>query len=338
MKHLMMLSLALLLSIALGAGELFIYNWTGYTSEEMLEKFTQETGIRVILDTFDSNETLLARLQSGATGYDIVVPTHNFVQIFVEEGLLEPINAMELENFGNIDPRWQNPDWDPGNVYTVPWNWGSTSFNVDTDVYDGDLSSFRVLFDPPEELQGRIGMLDSWDENIPMALRFLGYDSCETNPQAFSEVLALLEAQRPHVRMYNSEGVVENVIAGEVAMHTHWNGASLRARRDRPSIVYAYPVEGVSGWMDNLAVARNAPNKENALIFINWFLQPENAALQSNFAGYANGVLGSEEFLLEDLRTAPEVVPPADAVVDFAPTCPPEYVDLASRVWTRLRQ
>ncbi len=338
MKKLLTLLTTLILSSVVAQGELYIYNWTGYTNEEMVAKFTQETGIRVILDTFDSNETLLSRLKSGATGYDIVVPTHNFVQIFVQEGLLEPINATQLENYSNIDPRWQNPDWDPGNVYTVPWNWGSTSFNVNTAIYDGPLDSFELLFKPPTVLHGRIGMLDSWDEVVPMALRYLGYDSCETNPQAFAEVLQLLEAQKPFVKMYNSEGVVENIVAGEVDMHTHWNGATLRARREIPTIRYVYPTEGVSGWMDNLAVAKGAPNYENALTFINWFLQPENAAMQSNFAGYANGVVGSEAFLLEDLRTAAEVVAPADALVVFAPTCPPEYVDLASRVWTRLKQ
>lgn len=338
MKKLFLLLATVFLSAALAQGELYLYNWTGYTSEDMLAKFTEETGIRVIMDTYDSNETLLSRLKSGATGYDIIVPTHNFVQIFIEEGLLEPINATELENYKNIDSRWQSPNWDEGNVYTIPWNWGSTSFNVDTAIYSGDLTSFEVLFNPPAELQGRIGMLDSWDEVVPMALRYLGYESCETDPQAFSKVLAVLEAQKPYVKMYNSEGVVENIIAGEVAMHSHWNGASLRARRERPSIRYAYPVEGVSGWMDNLAVAKGAPNYENALTFINWFLQPENAAMQSNFAGYANGVVGSDAFMLDDLKSAPEVVAPADALVVFAPTCPPEYVDLASRVWTRLKQ
>ena len=338
MKKLVMLFVCVLVSAVFAQGELNLYNWTGYTSEEMLEKFTEETGIKVILDTFDSNETLLAKLKSGNTGYDIVVPTHNFIPIFLEEGLLEPINAAEMENYGNISEQWQSPVWDEGNVYTVPWQWGSTSFLVDTAVYDGDINTYEVLFNPPTELQGQINVFNSWDEVVPMALYYLGYEPCETNPDAFREVLELLETQKPHVKTYTSEGILEATVAGEYDMSTYWNGASLRVRKERPTAQYAYPVEGVSGWMDNLAIPKGAPNKENALTFINWFLQPENAAMQSNFAGYSNGVIGSDEYMDELLKTAPEVVPPDDANIRFALTCSPEYIDLASRVWTRLKQ
>lgn len=338
MKHVLPLLVALFLSSALAQGELHLYNWTGYTSEEMIDKFEAETGIKVVLDTYDSNETLLSKLKSGNTGYDIVVPTHNFVTIFIEEGLLEPINAAEMANYDNIAERWKNPEWDPGNVYTVPWLWGTTSFAVDTEVYGGDINTYEVLFNPPAELQGKIGMHDSWDEVMPMALRYLGYDTCETDPEAFSKSLELLEAQKPHVKLYTSEGILENMIAGETSMNTYWNGATMRVRGERPSVKYAYPVEGVSGWMDNLAVAKGAPNKEAALTFINWFLQPENAAMQSNFARYGNGVEGAEAFMDEQLQTAPEIVPPDDAIIEFALTCPPEYVSLADRVWTRLKQ
>lgn len=338
MRKLLALILLVLATTVLAQGELRFYNWTGYTSEDMLDKFTEETGIKVILDTYDTNETLLAKLKSGNTGYDLVVPTHNFVPIFLAEDLLEPINASDMDNYGLIDARWQSPPWDEGNVYTVPWQWGSTSFVVDTAIFGGDINTYDVLFNPPAELQGQINVFDSWDEVLPMALRQLGYETCTTDPEAFSAVLDLLEAQKPYVKTYTSEGILDSMIAGEYAMTTYWNGAAMRVRKERDTVQYAYPVEGVSGWMDNLALAKGAPNKENALIFINWFLNPENAAMQSNFAGYSNGVAGSDEFMDESLKNSPEVVPPADAVISFAPTCPPEYTDLASRVWTRLKQ
>ncbi len=338
MKKLLALLVLVIIPGVLAQGELHFYNWSGYTSEEMLAKFTEETGIKVVLDTFDSNETLLAKLKSGNTGYDLVVPTHNFVPIFLQEGLLEPINASEMENYKNLDARWQNPGWDPGNVYTVPWQWGTTSFIVDTDIYGGDIDTYKVLFEPPTELQGKINMFNSWDEVLPMALRYLGYETCTTDTEAFSKMLDMLEAQRPYVKTYTSEGILDSMIAGEYAMSTYWNGASMRVRNERPSAQYAYPKEGVSGWMDNLAVAKGAPNKEAALTFINWFLQPENAAMESNFARYGNGVVGAEAFMDEQLQTAPEIVPPADADIKFALTCPPEYNDLATRLWTRLKQ
>lgn len=339
MKRFLVLILGLLLSTALAQGQLRIYNWSGYTSEDMIAAFEKDTGINVTVDTYDTNETLLAKLKSGNTGYDIVVPTHNFVSIFVEEGLLEPINATELPNYTNIDEQWRSPEWDPDNVYTVPWQWGTTSFAIDTALYDGDINTYDVLFNPPEALQGNVGMFDSWDEVLPMALRYLGYsEPCTTETDAFRGALELLEAQKPFVKVYTSEGILDNLIAGETSLNTYWNGAAMRVRAERPSVAYAYPKEGVSGWMDNLAVATGAPNKENALAFINWFLEPEHAAMQSNFARYGNGVAGSPEFMDAELQSAPEIVPPDDANIIFAETCSAEYIDLANRVWTRLKQ
>lgn len=339
MKRFLIVVLVLLTTTALAQGQLRIYNWSGYTSEEMIKAFEEDTGIKVTVDTYDTNETLLAKLKSGNTGYDVVVPTHNFVSIFVQEGLLEPINAAELPNYKNIDEQWRSPEWDPDNVYTVPWQWGTTSFAIDTALYDGDINTYDVLFRPPEALQGKIGMFDSWDEVMPMALRYLGYsEPCTTDTDAFKKSLELLEAQKPFVKVYTSEGILDNLIAGETSLNTYWNGAAMRVRAERPSVAYAYPKEGVSGWMDNLAVATGAPNKENALTFINWFLEPEHAAMQSNFARYGNGVAGATEFMDAELQSAPEIVPPEDANIIFAQTCSAEYIDLANRVWTRLKQ
>ena len=143
------LSLAILTAAAgpAAAGEeLFIYNWSDYTAPEILAKFEQETGIKVTLDVYDSNETLLAKLKAGNAAYDIVVPSHNFVPILIKDGLLQPIDAPKLGNYANIDDRWRNPEWDPGNRYTVPWMWGTTSFAVDTAVYKGPTDSAALLF------------------------------------------------------------------------------------------------------------------------------------------------------------------------------------------------
>ena len=166
---------ALTLSAASAAaeGDLFLYNWTDYTSPDLVDKFERETGINVTLDTYDSNETLLAKLKQGGGGYDIVVPSHNFVEILISEGLIQRIDAKSLPGFENIDPKWQGPEWDSDNSYTVPWQWGTTSFTVDTSVYGGDIDTYVVLFDPPAELRGSIGMFRTPDEVIPMAQIYL---------------------------------------------------------------------------------------------------------------------------------------------------------------------
>ncbi|MEZ4631437.1 MAG: extracellular solute-binding protein [Deinococcales bacterium] len=258
--------------------------------------------------------------------------------IFISEGLLEPIHVQEMPNFANVDPRWHSPSWDADNVYTVPWQWGTTSFAVDTDIYGGDIDSYEVLFNPPTELQGKINMFNSPDEVVAMTLTYLGYELCSSNPDHFKAVSDVLQAQKPFVKTYTSEGILDSMVAGEYAMSMYWNGATMRVRAERPSVRYAYPKEGVISWMDNLAIPKGARNQENAMTFINWFLTPEHAAMQSNFARYANGVAGSEAFMDDELKTAPEIVLPEGAKTLFGLSCPEDYIRLTDRVWTRLKQ
>jgi spermidine/putrescine transport system substrate-binding protein len=338
MKKLLILFIVSLASFSFAEGELFIYNWSDYTSPELIEKFEAETGIKVTLDIYDSNETLLAKMKSGATGYDIIVPTNSFVPIFIAEGLLEPINATELPGYENIDPRWQNPQWDPNNVYTIPWQWGTTSFAINTKVYTEPVDSLQVLFEPPDVLQGDVGMFNHPEDPIQLALTYYGYPLCSESTDEMRQVQDLLLAQKPFVKVYNSETLSDQLVAGEINIASMWNGATMRARLQNPDIQYIYPKEGVLGWMDNLALAKGAPNKENALKFMEFMLQPENAAIQSNFARYSNGIIGSEEFMDDELSTAPEVVPPADAKIIFSSACPEAAIQLSDRVWTKLKQ
>ncbi len=317
-------------------GELFLYNWSDYTAPDLIEKFESETAIKVVLDTYDSNETLLAKLKQGATGYDIVVPSHNFVQIFIKEGLLQKINASEISGYENIDKRWQSPSWDAGNAYTIPWQWGTTSYAVDTAVYDGNIDSYGVLFTPPPELDGKIGMFKTPEEVIPMAQIYLGIPLCSEKPSDMQAVYELLSVQKPAVKVYNSDGIKERLVSGDVAAHMTWNGYSLRSRKEKASIAYAYPTEGVLSWFDNIAVPKGAKNKANAIKFIEFMLQPENAAIQSNFAGYANGIAGSPEYMNAELKSAPEVNMPANAKSVFTQSCSEAAIKLADRAWTKL--
>lgn len=332
------LSVLFAASTAHAQGELYLYNWTDYTSPELIEKFESETGIDVTLDTFDTNETLLAKLKSGNATYDIVVPSHNFVSIMVEEGLLQPVNAKELEGYENLDPRWRDPQWDPGNKYSIPWQWGTTSYAVDTAVYDGPIDDYKVLFDPPESLQGSIGMMNSPDDVINMALVYMGEPTCNKDPQTMQAVLELLQNQKPHVKVYNSDGIKERMVSGDTAMHMMWNGYAMRAKAEKPSIAYAFPKQGVVTWMDNLVVPKNAAHPGNAVKFIEFMLDPENAAIQSNFARYANGIQGSEEYLEEELTSAEAFETPDDVENIFVEACPEESIELYSRVWTKLLQ
>ena len=320
-------------------GKLNIYNWGNYTSPELIEKFEAEYDVEVTLDGYDSNETMLAKVKEGGTGYDIVVPGDYMIKVMIEEGLLAEIKPNEMENFEHMDPKWVDVWWDPGRNYSVPWQWGTTSFTVDTEVFQGDdINTLALMFDPPEELKGRINMLNDMNDVINAGLRYLGYERCNGNPDELKEVTELLLSAKEHWRTMDYS-TIEKLTSGDVDLSQNWNGAAMRARAQRPTLQYAYPKEGFTGWMDNVAVLADAPNMENAKLFVNFIMAPENAALISNFARYANGIKGSEEFMDPEMLTAPEIVMPADAPApDFVKPCPQETVDMYNKIWTRLKQ
>jgi len=170
-------AVALMASAAPAAaeGELVLYHWFEYMPQELLDKFTAETNISVKMDTYDSNEALLASLKAGGIGtYDLAVPGDYMVAIMAGEGLLDTIEEGELANAGNIAPEWADPAFDPGRKHSIPYQWGSTSFAVDTAAYTGDIATTDILFDPPEELSGKINMLDSQGEVMAMASLHMG--------------------------------------------------------------------------------------------------------------------------------------------------------------------
>ena len=317
-------------------GEVNFYTWADYTSPELIEKFEAETGITVNIDTFASNEDLLAKMMAGATGYDIIVPGDYLVEILIKEDLLLRVEPNQLPNFKNVEPRWVDVYWDPGRHYSIPWMWGTTSFNVNTDVYDGDIHTLAVLFDPPDILKGRINMFQDSVEVINMALRYLGFPRCNSNPDEMRQVQELLLQQKEWVRSYSMDPK-ELIVSGEVDATMNWDGYAIRTRAEKPSVAFAHPREGYTGWMDNLAVPKGAENVENAMIFMDFMMVPENIALESNYVGVNGGIMGAAQYFDPELATAPELnAPEGTPDPEFVPACEDDVVRLYDQVWTNV--
>jgi spermidine/putrescine transport system substrate-binding protein len=329
-------------SAAHAAGELYFYNWSNYFPPELIAKFEKETGIDVTLDVYDSNETLLAKLQAGATGYDLIVPSDYMVKILKDEGMLERIDASSMPNFKNVMAPHDSVPFDPKREYSTPYLWGTTGFTYDSArVPGGKLEdSWKSFFEPPAELNGQVAALNDEVEVWNAAAYYLGFDKCTDSPQEAQKILEVLEAQKPKLAMYQSDGTIERMIAKEVIMHQQWNGASHRTKEKLPSAVYVYPKEGISFWQDNFAIPKGAKNAENAKTFIDWMMVPENIAQASNFAGYMNAIKGSEQFLDASLRDDPAVNMPAAYSELLRPTqdCSPKARELRNKVWTRLKK
>ena len=306
---------------------------------ELLEKFTSETGINVTMDTYDSNEAMLASLKAGGMGtYDVAVPGDYMVAIMANEGLLDNINDGELSNKGNIAQAWANPSFDPGRVHSIPYQWGSTSFSVNIEDYDGDINTTDILFNPPAELSGKINMLDSQGEVMALASLHMGIPQCSNDRAQLQALNDMLQNAKQHWASFNSDTAREVLVSGDVSVGMIYDGFSAKAREDRPSITYAFPTQGYVVWMDNVVLLKDAPNRDNALKFMDFMLEPENIAAVSNYARYGLGVTGAEEFMDPALASLPEANPPATAGAGaFVAVCDEATQAVYDQIWTNLK-
>ncbi len=320
-------------------GELHIYNWGNYTSPELIKKFEQTHNIKVTVTDFDSNDTALAKVRQGGAGFDIVVPSASVVPIWISEGLLLETRPDQMTNFKNVDPKWVDVPFDPGRRYTVPWQWGTTGMSVNRSVYAGDINTSAIFLDPPPELVGKINVVPEMGDVLYFAITYLGGEYCTDDKALLKKVrYKLVEAKAKWLSL--DYGAVDGLAKGEVAAGVNWNGISLRQRLRNDKIVYGYPKEGYPIFMDNVAVLKDAKNVENAKLFQNFIMDPENAAMISAFARYSNAIKGSEAYMPEDMKAAPEVNIPTDLVDKgkFMPTCPPEVQTIYTKIWTDIQK
>lgn len=325
--------------MASAEGQLNIYNWGNYTSPELIKKFEAAHDVKVTITDFDSNETALAKVRAGGHGFDIVVPSANYVPIWVEEGLLLEARPDQMENFKNVDERWVNVSWDEGRRYTVPWQWGLIGMIVDTSVYKGDINTSALYLDPPPELVGKINVAPEMTDVLYSTIRYLGGEWCTDDRELLKKVRdKLVEAKPKWIAM--DYGTIEKFASRDYAAAFYWNGAAMRSREANPDVRFGYPKEGFAYFMDSVAILKDAQNVDNAKLFMNFIMDPENAAMISEFAKYANGIKGSEAFMSETLKTAPELnVPPEfQKAGEFLTACPPEVNSLYSQIWTSINK
>lgn len=340
MRKFLITTALLMASPAFAEGELKVYHWFEYIPQELVDKFTAETGIKVTIDTYDSNEAMLASLKAGKLGqYDVAVPGDYMVQIMGGEGLLDSFTPEELSNFGNIAPQWIDVPFDPGRHSSIPYQWGSTAFAVNRDVYKGDINSLSMIFDPPEELKGKINVLDSQGEVLALGSIYMGIPQCSTDKTQLKALSDMLVAAKANWASFGSDTAKDVLVSGDAAAGMIYNGFSAKARAEGANVEYAYPKEGFVVWMDNVVLLKDAPNRDNALKFMNFLLDPENAAAVTNYAAYTSGVTGVEPFLDDAIKNSPENNPPADAPAgSFIAVCDEATQKLYDAVWINLKK
>ena len=343
MKHLKLGAAAIALMAMAGAAsaeKLSVYHWFEYIPQELLDKFAAENDVEIVMDTYDSNEALLAALKAGAIGtYDVAVPGDYMVKIMAGEGLLDTIAEGELANKGNIQAEWADPSFDPGRAHSIPYQWGSTSFAVNRDAYKGDIGTTDILFNPPAELSGKINMLDSQGEVLAMAALHMGIPQCSQDREQLKALNAMLQNAKAHWASFNSDTAKEVLVSGDAAVGQIYDGFAAKARAEGANIEYAFPKQGYIVWMDNVVLLKDAPNRENAIKFMDFLLEPENIAAVTNYARYNAGVSGVGDYLDPTLATQPESNPPADAGAGvFIEVCDQATQEVYDQIWTNLKK
>lgn len=293
--------------------ELYIYNWSEYMPDEVLKQFQRETGIKVVYSTYDSNESMYARVKLlSGSGYDLIVPSSYYISKMKKEGLLAKIDKTKLTNFKNLEPGLLNKGYDPNNDYSVPYLWGSTGISYNANRVKGTVDSWKELWKP--EYKGRVLLTDDVREVFQMALVLLGYSGNSTSEAEIKAAYELLRELMPSVRIFNSESPKVPYINGEVIIGMNWNGEAYLAQEEMPALKYVYPKEGVILWVDSFAIPKGAKNINAAHAFINFTLRPDIAKIISEEIGYAIPNKEGIKLLDEEVRNNPTSYP-SEAVI-----------------------
>jgi spermidine/putrescine transport system substrate-binding protein len=322
---------------ALAAGELNIFNWGNYTSPEMIKAFETKYDVKVTITDYDSNDTALAKVRAGGHGFDMAMPSGNFLEIWIAEDLILEARPDQMENFKNLREEFIDVPFDPGRHYSVPWLWGTFGTVVNTKHYSGDIDTWDIIFNPPEELKGKINIVPEMNDAIYAAISYHGGQMCSKDKELLKKVRDTLKAAKPNW-MSMEYSTVEAMVKGDMWATSDWNGSALRQRLQNPDIRYGFPKEGTFIWQDTVVILKDAKNVDNAKLFMNFILEPQNAAMNSAFARYANAIKGSEAFMPEDMKGAPELSLPESmkGKVGFSIGCPADVQEFYTAIWTDL--
>ena len=266
--------------------ELRIYNWSDYIAETTVADFEKEFNIKVIYDTFESNEELVAKLQAGASGYDLVVPSGYAVQVMLALSLLQKIRPKHVPNLGNIAPNFRKAAYDPTDEYTLPWQWGITGIAYRKDKVAAPPDSWGVFLD--KQYAGKMTMMDDMRDAIGAFLKLRGKSINSKDPAELAAAKTDLIAAKANLQSFISAPVKGQLVAGDVWIAQLWNGDTAQAKVEQSAIDWVLPKEGSNLWCDSLCIPKTAPHPRAAHAFMDYVLRPEVGAAISDFTGYGS--------------------------------------------------
>lgn len=286
--------------VSSGNGSITVYNWGEYMDPDLLKQFEEETGIRVIYETFDSNEAMMAKIEQGGTSYDIAMPSEYMVEMMAEKKLLLPLDHAKLPNLKHIDADFLDLPFDPNNRYSVPYFWGTLGIAYNPTLLDGQtFESWDDLWHP--SLKQQIILVDSARETLGMSLNSLGYSLNSTEAGELQEAKEKLEKLTPNVKAIIGDEVTQLMVNLEAAVAVTWSGQAADMMWENENIDYVVPKEGSNLWFDNMVIPKTATNVEGAHAFINFMLDPQAAAQNAEYVGYSTPNAAALELMDPDI-------------------------------------
>ena len=356
-KTLLALSLAGAVVSAAHADDkvLHVYNWSDYIAEDTIANFEKATGIKVVYDVFDSNETLEAKLLSGGSGYDVVVPSNQFLSKQIKAGVFQKLDKSKLPNWKNLNPDLMKAleAADPGNQYAFPYLWGTTGIGYNTEKVKAALGvdkidSWDAVFKPEnmEKLKScGVAMLDAPEEIYAAALHYLGKNPIAQSPADVAAAEELLMKVRPHIAYFHSSKYISDLANGNICVAVGWSGDVFQAQaraeeaKNNVPVAYAIPKEGAATFFDMMAVPADSKNAEAAYSFLNYILTPEVIAPISDYVAYPNGNSAATPLVSEEIRNNPGIYPTEEAskkLYTFTELSP-KVQRAMTRSWTKIK-
>ncbi|RWN96225.1 polyamine ABC transporter substrate-binding protein [Mesorhizobium sp.] len=331
-----------------------VYNWSDYIDSSIIEDFTKETGIKVTYDTFDSNELLETKLLAGGSGYDVVVPTANFLARQIQAGVFQKLDKSKLPNISNM---WdvvseRTAKYDPGNEYSINYMWGTVGLGynvkkVQEALGTDKIDSWDVFFNPEKLAKLKdcgVYVLDSPSDVLPNVFKYLGIDPETTSMDDFAKAEEVMLKIRPYIRKFHSSEYINALANGDICLAVGWSGDVFQAR-DRATeanqgveIAYSVPKEGAEMWFDQMAIPADAQHVAEAHEFLNYMMKPEVIAKASNYVFYANGNKASQQFINKEILEDPAIYPDEATLAKLFTIAPYDSKTqrVVTRTWTRI--
>ena len=288
-----------------------IYNWSDYIDDRTIPLFQALTNLRLNYDVFSSNEDLLAKMRAGPTSYDIIVPTNNFIPTYLNLDLIEPLRQDLIPNLTNIDREFVDTDYDPGNRYTVPYQWGTTGIGFNRARAGAEVDSWSAVFEPSAAMGGHVTLLREVTDLIGCALIYLGRSPNSIKDSDLNDVVKLVRSIKPRLKGFTTDTYIDELAANETWLAQGWSGDVFQAQDQNQDVSYTIPKEGSLRFVDVMAIPKGAPHPANAARFMNYVLHPRSQARISKYVSYGTPVSLAKPLLPTDQTTDPSIYPPA---------------------------